>query len=67
MRRIGASVIERVTQACVCASMLLAPVAATQAATEEELRQVASLPPLPADWEPDAPGQGAVLRKIRES
>ena len=24
MRRIGASVIERVTQACVCASMLLA-------------------------------------------
>ena len=36
MRRIGASVIERVTQACVCASMLLAPVAATQAATEED-------------------------------
>jgi len=36
MRRIGASVIDRVTQACVCASMLLAPVAATQAATEED-------------------------------
>ena len=36
MRRIGASVIERVTQACVCASLLLAPVAATQAATEED-------------------------------
>lgn len=36
MRRIGAGVIERVTQACVCASLLLAPVAATQAATEED-------------------------------
>ena len=36
MRRIGASVIDRVTQACVCASLLLAPVAATQAATEED-------------------------------
>jgi hypothetical protein len=23
-----------------------------QAATEEEIRQVAALPPLPADWEP---------------
>jgi len=36
MRRIGAGVIERVTQAFVCASLLLAPVAATQAATEED-------------------------------
>ncbi|KEY86597.1 VacJ family lipoprotein [Pseudomonas sp. P1B16] len=36
MRRIGAGVIERVTQACVCASLLLAPVAATQAATEDD-------------------------------
>jgi hypothetical protein len=38
-----------------------------QAATAEELRQVASLPPLPADWEPDEPGQRALFRKIRES
>ncbi|PVZ43969.1 VacJ family lipoprotein [Pseudomonas sp. CC120222-01a] len=36
MRRIGAGVIERVTQAFVCASLLLAPMAATQAATEED-------------------------------
>lgn len=38
-----------------------------QAATEEELRQVASLPPLPAEWEPDEPGQRALFRKIRKS
>jgi hypothetical protein len=38
-----------------------------QAATEEEIRQVASLPPLPADWEPDDPGQPAVFREIRRS
>ncbi|MFP5428856.1 MAG: MlaA family lipoprotein, partial [Gammaproteobacteria bacterium] len=36
MHRIGAGVIERITHACVCASLLLAPVAATQAATEED-------------------------------
>ena len=36
MHRIGAGVIERITQACVCASLLLAPVAASQAATEED-------------------------------
>ena len=35
MRGIGAGVIDRVTRACVCASLLLAPVAA-QAATEED-------------------------------
>ncbi|MDF2489309.1 MAG: VacJ family lipoprotein [Pseudomonas sp.] len=36
MGRISAGVIERVTQACVCAGLLLAPMAATQAATEED-------------------------------
>jgi len=44
MRRIGAGVIERVTQACVCASLLLAPVAATQAATEEDPWEVVNRP-----------------------
>ncbi|WP_312933931.1 VacJ family lipoprotein [Pseudomonas sp.] len=34
MRRTG--VIDRVTQACICASLLLAPITATQAATEED-------------------------------
>ena len=36
MRRIGAGALERVTQACVFASLLLAPVAASHAATEED-------------------------------
>lgn len=38
-----------------------------QAATEEERRRVASLPPLPADWEPDDPQQRVLYRKIRRS
>ncbi|MEG1041593.1 MAG: VacJ family lipoprotein [Pseudomonas sp.] len=36
MRRIGTGVINRMTQACVCASLLLAPLAVAQAATEDD-------------------------------
>ncbi|MNG97917.1 putative phospholipid-binding lipoprotein MlaA precursor [compost metagenome] len=36
MRRIGTGVINRMTRACVCASLLLAPLVAAQAATEED-------------------------------
>ena len=38
-----------------------------QAATEEEVRRVASLPSLPADWQPDDPGQRANFQKLRKS
>ena len=38
-----------------------------QAATEEEVRQVATLPPLPADWEPIDPDQRERFRKLRKS
>jgi hypothetical protein len=38
-----------------------------QAATEEEIRQVATLPPLPADWEPIDPDQRERFRKLRKS
>lgn len=38
-----------------------------QAATEEELRQVAAHPHLPADWEPDDPRQRALWRKLRDA
>ncbi|MGH8438226.1 MAG: MlaA family lipoprotein [Pseudomonas sp.] len=36
MRRIGTGVINRMTRACVCASLLLAPMGAAQAATEDD-------------------------------
>ncbi|MFQ6571771.1 MlaA family lipoprotein [Pseudomonas sp. UM16] len=36
MRRSGTGVINRMTRACVCASLLLAPLGAAQAATEED-------------------------------
>jgi hypothetical protein len=36
-----------------------------QAATEDERRRIASLPPLPGDWEPDDPGQRARYREFR--
>jgi hypothetical protein len=38
-----------------------------QAATEAERQRVASLPPLPDDWEPDDPRQRALYRKLRRS
>jgi hypothetical protein len=37
-----------------------------QAATEEEIRQVAALPPLPADWEPIDPDQRERFRGQRK-
>ena len=36
MRRNGAGVIDRMTRACVCAGLLLAPLGAAQAATEDD-------------------------------
>jgi hypothetical protein len=38
-----------------------------QAATEEGRRRVASLPPLPADWQPHDPQLRALYRKMRPS
>ncbi len=38
-----------------------------QAATEEGRRRVASLPPLPSDWQPSDPGQQESDRKLRTS
>ena len=38
-----------------------------QAATEEGRRRVASLPPLPSDWQSSDPGQQEIYRKLRTS
>lgn len=39
----------------------------SEAAAEEARRRVASLPPLPADWEPTDPHMRAIHRKLRRS
>jgi hypothetical protein len=38
-----------------------------QTASEEEIQQIGSLPPLPANWEPVDPGQRAIFEKLRKS